>query len=204
MCKDKGISLFVALLTALKILFHRYTGQNDIIVGCPFANRIQEELEDVVGLFMNLLPIATDIDSDSTFVDLVDTVRIAVTKAPPGIACHPAVSEAVDQAAGILSDAGYAVEPADPPLVAEVAACWRSLLTGDLRLMVEPAIREHGSSDIVSVIDSYVASTAEPDFLDYARTLADRTRLPAPFGPSPVTVHDDGDMMRPRAPGFTA
>ena len=80
-CRTQGISQFVALLAVTKILLYRYTQQSDITVGCPFANRGREELEDVVGLFMNLLPIASDIDGSATFKDLVSQVRKTVTSA---------------------------------------------------------------------------------------------------------------------------
>ena len=104
-------------------------------------------------------------------------IRVAVTTSPAGIACDPAVAGAIDRAAGLLSDAGYAVEAADPPLVAEIAACWRSLLMADLRLTMEPMIREHGSADINAVIDAYQAGEPEPDLARYIAALSDRTRL---------------------------
>ena len=104
-------------------------------------------------------------------------IRVAVTKQPAGLACHPAVSEAIDQAAGYLEAAGYAVEALDPPLVAEVAENWRVLLNTDSRVMLESAIRQHGSADINAVHDG-MQSSIEPRDLDaYIRALADRTRL---------------------------
>ncbi len=104
-------------------------------------------------------------------------IRVAVTKQPAGLACHPAVSEAIDQAADYLEAAGYAVEALDPPLVAEVAESWRVLLNTDSRVMLESAIRQHGSADINAVHDG-MQSSIEPQDLDtYIRALADRTRL---------------------------
>jgi len=104
-------------------------------------------------------------------------IRVAVTKTPAGFACHPAVAAAIDEAAGHLSNAGYAVEAIDPPLVAEIAALWRTLLNTDLRSVMRGAIREYGSDDVNQVIDNYDRDTPAIDLPAYTRALADRTRL---------------------------
>lgn len=80
-CKNARISPFVLLLAALKVLFFRYTRQSDITVGCPFANRVTEELEGVVGLFMNLLPIGTTVSGHSSFFELLEVVKSSVISA---------------------------------------------------------------------------------------------------------------------------
>jgi len=104
-------------------------------------------------------------------------IRVAVTKEPAGIACAPGVAAAIEAAAGYLSDAGYAVEERDPPSVAEIAASWRSLLFTDTRVMMEAAIREHGSPDINAVYDGYRASVEGQDLDGHVRALARRTGL---------------------------
>ena len=104
-------------------------------------------------------------------------IKVAVTKTPAGIACHGAVADAVDRAAGHLSDAGYAVEAVDPPLMAEIAENWRTLLMTDTKVMMEAGIREHGSENINQVIDDYLAASNTRDGEGYMRALADRTRL---------------------------
>lgn len=81
LCRQHNLSPFIALLTILKILFFRYTRQNDITIGCPFANRTQVEFEDTVGLFMNLLPISVSISGSDSFLDLAASVESKVVKA---------------------------------------------------------------------------------------------------------------------------
>ncbi len=77
--RGAGVSLFIVMLSALKVLLQRYSGQNDIIVGTPFANRgDQEELEQVVGCFINTLPIATDFEGIGDFRQLLDAVKAAM------------------------------------------------------------------------------------------------------------------------------
>ena len=51
----QGCTLFMTLLTAFNTLLHRYTGQDDILIGSPVANRTQRATEDLVGLFVNTL-----------------------------------------------------------------------------------------------------------------------------------------------------
>ncbi len=104
-------------------------------------------------------------------------IRVAVTKEPAGIPCDPAVAAAIDAAATHLSNAGYAVEALDPPLVAEIAACWRTLLTADAKVMMESAIRTHGSPDINAVHDGYQAASSPSDLEGYMKAFGERTRL---------------------------
>lgn len=107
---------------------------------------------------------------------LAPPIRVAVTKTPAGIACDPAVGAAIDAAARYLSDAGYAVEAADPPVVAEIAACWRRILLTDVRVMMEAMIRDKGSADINAVYDGYQSAAAPLDLDGYVKALAERTR----------------------------
>ncbi|QNP48173.1 AMP-binding protein [Diaphorobacter aerolatus] len=58
----KGSTLFMALLTGLQVLLHRYTGQRDIRVGSAISNRHRVEFEAVVGLFVNTLVLSNRID----------------------------------------------------------------------------------------------------------------------------------------------
>jgi amidase len=69
------------------------------------------------------------------------------------------------------------VADVDPPLVAEIAACWRSLIMTDTRLMMEQAVRDYGSADINQVLDGYLAVSERLDLPGYVRMLAHRTRL---------------------------
>ncbi|MBW3549963.1 MAG: amino acid adenylation domain-containing protein, partial [Proteobacteria bacterium] len=73
-------SLFVAVLSALNVVLHKYSGQRDLIVGCPMANRPTEEMHEVLGLFMNVLPVPVGIDPDQHFDQLAEHVRRQVTR----------------------------------------------------------------------------------------------------------------------------
>ncbi|SOD20611.1 non-ribosomal peptide synthetase [Nitrosomonas ureae] len=61
--QDRGATLFMMLLAGFQALLHRYTGQGDIRVGVPIANRHRAEIENVVGLFVNTQVLRNTIDS---------------------------------------------------------------------------------------------------------------------------------------------
>ncbi len=72
--QEEGL-LFMTLLTALQILVHRYTGQDDVVVGAHIANRNRPELEGLIGFFVNNLVLRTDLSEDPSFRQLLGRVR---------------------------------------------------------------------------------------------------------------------------------
>ncbi|HWP44056.1 MAG TPA: amino acid adenylation domain-containing protein, partial [Blastocatellia bacterium] len=73
--RREGATLFMTLLAAFKALLYRYTGQEDIIVGTPIANRNRSEIESLIGFFVNTLVLRTDLSGDPTFIELIRRVR---------------------------------------------------------------------------------------------------------------------------------
>jgi amino acid adenylation domain-containing protein len=73
--RQHGVTLFMTLLAAFKTLLYRYTGQEDIIVGSPIANRNQVETEGLIGFFVNTLALRTDLSGDPGFRELLGRVR---------------------------------------------------------------------------------------------------------------------------------
>ncbi|HEX6370148.1 MAG TPA: amino acid adenylation domain-containing protein [Longimicrobium sp.] len=69
------VTPFMATLAAFQALLGRYAGQDDVVVGTPVAGRHRPETEPVVGLFVNTLPLRTDLSGDPTFRELVRRVR---------------------------------------------------------------------------------------------------------------------------------
>lgn len=76
--RDEGVTLFMTLLTAFKILLHRYTGNEDIIVGSPIARRDRLETENLIGCFINTLVLRTQLDGNPSFKELLFRVREVV------------------------------------------------------------------------------------------------------------------------------
>ena len=79
--RREGVTLFMILLAAYDILLYRYTRQDDIVVGAPFANRDKTELENLIGFFVNMLALRTDLSGNPTFRDLLGRVRAMVQEA---------------------------------------------------------------------------------------------------------------------------
>ena len=71
----EGITLFMVMLCAYKILLHRYSGQDDNAAGAPIANRNRPEIEPVIGFFVNTLVLRTRIGGDPTVRALLEQVR---------------------------------------------------------------------------------------------------------------------------------
>ncbi|WP_350238319.1 amino acid adenylation domain-containing protein [Pectobacterium colocasium] len=67
---------FHVILTAYQLLLHKYSGQQEIIIGAPFANRNLPATQNMMGLFMNTLPLRFDIDPDASIASLIEDVRV--------------------------------------------------------------------------------------------------------------------------------
>ncbi|HET8891758.1 MAG TPA: amino acid adenylation domain-containing protein, partial [Candidatus Angelobacter sp.] len=81
MAQQQGGTLYMVLLAAFKILLHRYTGQSDICVGSPIANRQYGETEGLVGMFVNTLALRSQVESEDTFPALLPRVKAACLEA---------------------------------------------------------------------------------------------------------------------------
>ncbi len=68
-------TLYMTLLTAFAVQMHRYSGQDDIVVGSPIANRQDERLEGLIGFFANMLVMRARVNSNASFSELLEQVR---------------------------------------------------------------------------------------------------------------------------------
>ncbi|HEX6289380.1 MAG TPA: amino acid adenylation domain-containing protein [Herpetosiphonaceae bacterium] len=71
----EGATLFMTLLASFYSLLHRYSGQTDLLVGSPIANRTRAELEGLIGFFVNTLVLRADLSGKPRFRDLLQQVR---------------------------------------------------------------------------------------------------------------------------------
>jgi len=77
LARREGATLFVTLLAGFTLLLSRYSGQQDVLVGTPVANRSRAEIEDVVGCFVNTLVLRADLSGDPSARGFLERVREA-------------------------------------------------------------------------------------------------------------------------------
>ncbi|HEY2393310.1 MAG TPA: amino acid adenylation domain-containing protein [Candidatus Angelobacter sp.] len=75
LCQSAGATSFMLVLGALSVWLHQYSGQDDILIGCPIANRQYRELEDLIGCFANTLVMRTNLAGDPDFRQILQIVR---------------------------------------------------------------------------------------------------------------------------------
>lgn len=80
-CKAHQVTPFTALLVAFRAAHYRLTGADDAIIGTPIANRNRQELENMIGFFVNTQCMRITVDAEDTFDSLVQQARSTVTAA---------------------------------------------------------------------------------------------------------------------------
>ncbi len=75
LCRENDVTLFMALFAGFGVLLGRYSGQEDIAVGTPIANRHRSEIENLIGFFANTLVMRVNIGGDPTVRELLKRVR---------------------------------------------------------------------------------------------------------------------------------
>ena len=80
-CKAEGVTPFMFFLAVFNLVLHRYTGQTDVVIGAPIANRNRRQVEPLIGFFVNSLVLRTDLSGDPAFSELVQRVRSVTLEA---------------------------------------------------------------------------------------------------------------------------
>lgn len=76
-----GSTVFMVLVAALQILLHRHSGQDDVVIGTPVANRDRAEFEHTIGCLINNISLRGDCSGDPSFATCLDRVRKATLRA---------------------------------------------------------------------------------------------------------------------------
>ncbi|HKH45556.1 MAG TPA: amino acid adenylation domain-containing protein, partial [Thermoanaerobaculia bacterium] len=82
--RGEGATRFMTVLAALAAVLHRYTGQDDVLIGSPVAGRDRRELEGLIGFFVNTVPLRLDLAGDPDFAALVQRALRATLDAHAG------------------------------------------------------------------------------------------------------------------------
>ena len=73
--RSSGATVFMVLLAAYAVVLARWSGQRDVVVGTPIANRTRDEVEPLIGFFLNTLPLRIDLGGDPDGRELLQRVR---------------------------------------------------------------------------------------------------------------------------------
>ena len=79
--ENSGVTLYMALLAAFKVLLYRYSGQEDLIVGAPTTGRDHAGLDEIVGYFVNPIALRTNLKPDLKFSEYLQQVSQTVVEA---------------------------------------------------------------------------------------------------------------------------
>src|SRR5437868_5175145 len=75
--QEEGTTLFMTLLAGFQVLLSHYSGQEEVVVGTPIANRTRAETEGLIGFFVNTLALRGDLSGEPSFRELLSRVREA-------------------------------------------------------------------------------------------------------------------------------
>src|SRR5258705_2127668 len=73
--RREGVTLYITLLSAFATLLHRFCSQDEMVIGVPIANRTRQELEPLIGFFLNTLPLRLDLHGEPTFRALLQRIK---------------------------------------------------------------------------------------------------------------------------------
>ncbi|QED47025.1 non-ribosomal peptide synthetase [Cytobacillus dafuensis] len=81
LANEKDTTLYMVLLAAFQVLLFKYSGQEDIIVGTPVAGRYHPDIENVVGMFVNTLPLRSFPESKKSFISFLNETKKQIVNA---------------------------------------------------------------------------------------------------------------------------
>jgi len=81
LARAEGATLFMVLLAAFNVLLSRWSGQDDVVVGTPIAGRTRAETEGLIGFFVNMLALRTDLAGTPSFRSVLRRVKVAALDA---------------------------------------------------------------------------------------------------------------------------
>jgi amino acid adenylation domain-containing protein len=204
LARSEGATLFMALLAAYQVLLARWCGQDDVVVGTPVAGRTRSELEGLIGFFVNMLPLRTDLSGDPTFRELLARVRDTVLEAHahqdvPFDRMVEALKVVRDPARTPLFQVLFLLEedtglPAFPRLRAEKVEPESATAKFDLTLTVRPGA-EGGRAVLDYAAELFDAATVER-MSEHLRVLLDAVAADPDRRLSTLPLLADGERAR--------
>jgi amidase len=104
-------------------------------------------------------------------------LRVALTRNPHRYPMHPEIGRALERVASWLDAAGYAVDEVEPPPITEPARAWFSVAIAEMKVLLFPVARQHGSPTIQEIFGWYEKMANAVDASGYMLGIAERTRM---------------------------
>jgi non-ribosomal peptide synthetase component F/acyl carrier protein len=214
LCRNHGVTPFMAMQAGLAAVLSRWSGQQDVVIGTPVATRNDAWTDNLIGFFVNTLPLRIDLSGDPTFAELLGRVRqvaldgyahgeapfdvlvneLQPPRDPTRTPLFQVVLNMVDIAEESTQLAGLTVEPADIPVLPSKFDLNLHVRESDGALRFELAF--HGDrydTDMMRTLLTEfgallraVAADPEKDILEYPLQ-----------GPEPTAVPDPAHAHRP-------
>ncbi|NOQ24125.1 MAG: amino acid adenylation domain-containing protein, partial [Bacteroidales bacterium] len=81
LAKENDLTLYMSILSVFNILLSKLSGQEDIIIGTPIAGRNHSDLENIVGMFINTLPMRNNVDGNETLKEFTKKLKLGTFNA---------------------------------------------------------------------------------------------------------------------------
>ncbi|XXX82738.1 amino acid adenylation domain-containing protein [Sorangium sp. So ce134] len=166
LARDHEATLFMTLLAGFSLLLARISGQRELVIGTPVANRSREEIEDLFGLFLNTLPIRLALDEHASLSDLI---RQAKTRAVEAFAHAEMPFEKLLQSLSVARDPSHS--PVFQVLFVVQDAPVSGFEVGDVR--VEPVDLPSRTSKFALSLYVHIAERALDCAFEYNTDLFD-------------------------------
>jgi len=164
----QGVTLFITLLAAFKVLLARYTGDDDIVVGVPVANRNRAELEGLIGSFVNTLVMRTNLSGEPSFREALLRVReVALgAQAHQDLPFERLVQELKPQR-----------DTSRNPLFQVTFQLFNSPVHVAARALLPPLFIQRGTSNVDLALDLYEAGESVYGAFEYSTELFDAATI---------------------------
>jgi len=169
MARSTGNTLFTVLSAAFSVLLHRFSGQNEILIGTPVRARSLPELEDIIGPFINTIVLRFRPDPELSFADYVKNVRDVMLDAfsnedmplemlgvrPPALRAFFSFQDARERPMNLGSVAVRQVD-VEPPAAANDLMLWMMQRPEELIAVANYSTDVFERETVQTLLDSFV------------------------------------------------
>jgi acyl carrier protein len=162
-----GVTLFITLLTAFQTLLYQYTQQEDMLVCSPVAGRHRFQTKELIGYFINILPLRSNLSEDPTLTELMNRVGKVVLGAYKNLDTpFQAIADLPNLVRTPLTRGFFALQPpaTDSLTLPEIDVDWEDIPNGTANFDISLFIEEKG--DVLTGWIDYKIDLFEPNTIE--------------------------------------